>query len=92
MIRQIVERAQAAGDLRPDVSDMDIPMLNVMTGSVAEFAGDVDPELFRRYLGILLDGLRARRDAPSPLPTAPLDLVQLDEAMSCRRPRSVARG
>jgi hypothetical protein len=61
-----------------------MPMLTVMLGEVIDFAHDISPELWRRYLALLLDGLRP---APAPLPGAPLTLAQLDAAMSARRPR-----
>ena len=48
------------------------------------------PELWRRFLTIVLDGLRTRRDAPSPLGPGPLDEEQLDRAMAAWRP--AARG
>ena len=45
-------------------------------GRVAEVTSDVAPDLWRRYLGFVLDGLRA--DAATPLPTPPLTRAQLD--------------
>ena len=42
---------------------------------------DVSPELWRRYLTVLLDDLRVRRDAPSELPVAALGIDQIDAAM-----------
>ena len=38
-----------------------------MLGSLSECTRDVDPEVWRRYLGIVTDGLRTSRDEPNPL-------------------------
>jgi hypothetical protein len=54
---------------------------------VADFASDADPELWRRYLALILDGLRAAPGASGPLPGPPLDAPRLDAAMSGWRPR-----
>jgi AcrR family transcriptional regulator len=85
--RRLVERAQASGQLRADVSPTDLPLLHLMIGSVAEYTHDVQPDLWRRYLGMLLDGLRAQPGAPSDLVCAPLDEQTLDDAMCNWRPR-----
>ena len=61
-------RAKASGELRGDVELTDFPLLELMLGSVAERLRQTDPERWRRYLTIVLDGLRTRRDAPTPLP------------------------
>ncbi len=47
------------------------------------------PELWRRYLRLLPDGLRAADGSPSPLPVPALDPDALDRAMAAwRHPRS----
>jgi AcrR family transcriptional regulator len=78
---RLIERAQASGQLRADVRPTDLPLLHLMIGSVAEYTHDVQPDLWRRYLGMLLDGLRAQPTAPSELTSAPLDEQTLDDAM-----------
>jgi AcrR family transcriptional regulator len=80
VVTVLVERARAAGALRPEVDGPDVPVLQLMLGTVVDFARAVEPELYRRYLALVLDGLRARPDQP-PLPLAPLDEAQLDAAM-----------
>lgn len=89
MLGELVRRAQETGQLRADVSEMDLPFLNLMTGAVADYSGHVDPELYRRYLAILLDGLRARRDDAVPLPVDALDMQEMDRAMAGFRPPRV---
>jgi len=81
----LIARAQAAGALRPDIGENDIPMLNMMLGAIVDFTRDVAPDLWRRYLGIVLDGLRARPDVP-PLEPAALGERPLEDAMTNWRP------
>jgi hypothetical protein len=50
-----------------------------MLGAVMDRARDVEPELWRRYLGLVLDGLRPA--AATPLPVGPLSTDQLDTVM-----------
>lgn len=77
----LVPRAQEAGKLRADVEVSDIPMLVFMIVSGSEYARTVDPEIWRRYLAIVLDGLRG----DSPLPHDALDFPQMAKAMSAWR-------
>ncbi|MFJ9150299.1 hypothetical protein ACIRP7_19935 [Streptomyces sp. NPDC102270] len=39
------------------------------------------PELWRRYVALLLDGLRHDRDRPTPLPHRALDKDEFDQTM-----------
>jgi hypothetical protein len=50
---------------------------------VIDAAADTSPEIWRRHLGILLDGLRA--EAATPLPVAPLTRAQLTRIARSRR-------
>jgi AcrR family transcriptional regulator len=84
LLEQVLRRAQDAGALRPDVSVGDVPMLSLMLGHVVDFAGTAEPELWRRYLALLLDGLRA---GGRPLPGCALTPERLDAAMGAWRPR-----
>ena len=86
VVRTLIERAQAAGVLRPDVVGPDVALVQFMLAAVIDYSADVHPDVWRRMLAIVLDGLRARRDGPSPLPTPPLDDAQLDRAMRAWRP------
>ena len=56
----LIARAQRQGMLRADVVPTDFPILQLMVGAVTDHTGA--PELWRRYLGIMIDGLRARPD------------------------------
>ena len=84
LVTQLVHRAQAAGELRADLEPTDVPVITLLLALVADFTSDVVPELWRRYL--VLDGLRTRREGPSPLPVDALDLDELGDAMRSWRP------
>ncbi|MBN7794775.1 TetR/AcrR family transcriptional regulator [Microbacterium esteraromaticum] len=58
LMERLVADARAAGVLRPDVTGEDVALLICAPGHVAGFAPDRGPDLWRRYLGIILDGLR----------------------------------
>ena len=85
VVDALLERARAAGDLRPDVESSDLALIQFMLGAVIDSTHEVDPEAWRRMLAIVLDGVRVRREGPSPLPRKPLDEAQLDRAMAAWR-------
>ncbi|MEA2297894.1 MAG: hypothetical protein QOF77_830 [Solirubrobacteraceae bacterium] len=85
-VSRLVERAQADGSLRADVSPTDLPVLQLMLGSLSDCARDVDPEIWRRYVGIVTDGLRASRAQPGPLARAALTPEQTQRTMQAWRP------
>ena len=68
VISRLVQRAQASGDLRGDFEATDVKMIAFMLASLAEYAAAVTPDVWRRYLAMLIDGLRPTRDETSPLP------------------------
>ena len=88
LVSQLVARAQADGSLRPDLEATDLPLLQLMLGSLSDCTRDADPEAWRRYLGIICDGLRTRRDAPTPLEHGALDAEQTQTTMRTWRPCS----
>jgi AcrR family transcriptional regulator len=89
LVEELVTRAQASGDLRGDVCVDDVPIIQKMLAEVIGISGGVSPDLWRRYLTIVLDGLRTRRDGPTPLPVAALEHGQLEACMQgWRAPRS----
>ena len=69
-IRTIVVRAQQAGAVRPDVGVSDLGFVISMLCEVSDVAGDLSPDMWRRYLPTLLAALRP--DGPE-LPGRPLD-------------------
>jgi AcrR family transcriptional regulator len=85
LVIELIDRAKAAGVLRDDVSGLDMPLLQYMLSSVFDYASDIEPDLWRRYAGIVLDGLRARRDDASPLPIGPLSHDQFHRVLAAGR-------
>jgi AcrR family transcriptional regulator len=71
--QRLIERAQAAGDMRGDVVAEDIPMLLSGVG-LSKVAGP--GAAWERHLAVVIDGLRA--DGAHPLPSRPLTRAQLD--------------
>lgn len=86
MVAQLIERAHAAGALRPDIAHQDMPVITVMLGAVIDGARDIEPDLWRRYLAIVLRGLRADPTPLEPLPIGPLTEEQLEDVMRCWQP------
>jgi AcrR family transcriptional regulator len=81
LVTQVVARAQASGQLRADVATSDIPLIQLMLFGVVESTSTFAPDLWRRYLPIVLDGLRARPGDETPLPAPPLAVEQVAAAM-----------
>jgi AcrR family transcriptional regulator len=86
-LNDIVGRAKAAGVVRADLEPTDIGMFIAMLCAVTEVAGEADPELWRRYLAITLDGIRP---GGSPLPVPALDEQVMRTAMATHK-HAVAR-
>jgi AcrR family transcriptional regulator len=80
LIEQLVTKAQAQGTLRADVAPSDIQVLLWELGRVVETTGGFASDLWRRYLALTIDGLRAQ--AARPLPQPPPTSAQLDRAMA----------
>jgi AcrR family transcriptional regulator len=86
LVSRLVARAQADGTLRGDLAPTDLPVMQLMLGFVSDCTRDVDPAIWRRFLGILTDGLRTSRDAPSPLGCDALTADQTQLAMQAANP------
>ena len=78
----VVERARRGGVLRADITTTDLGVITMMLCEVADLAADRSPELWRRYLAVVLDGLRSGATA---LPVPPLADEDFRRAMSCHK-------
>ncbi len=87
LVTRLVERAQAAGQLRSDLKQTDIPFIVFVLTEVAQLARQVSPEIWRRYLALVLDGLRPEREGVTPLPVPALRPEELEMAMRQSAPR-----
>ncbi|MDX3231780.1 TetR/AcrR family transcriptional regulator [Streptomyces sp. ME19-01-6] len=78
--RQLIERAQKAGVLRPDFTREDMLLFIFWsTAMLVRHTKDTAPDAWRRGIAFLLDGLRA--EAAHPLPVGALTPDQVNEAM-----------
>jgi len=66
----LLARAQASGEVREDIVGSDIGMLIMAATNTCAPSNAVCPELWRRYLALMVDGLRP--GATTPLIVAPL--------------------
>lgn len=84
LVANLVARAQEHGELRSDFTPQDIALLFWGSDRVIELAGDVAPELWRRQLAFVMDGLRSAN--ATPLPAPPLTDAQLRRVGAKPRP------
>jgi AcrR family transcriptional regulator len=81
VVTRLVERAQQQGTLRADVRPTDIPVIEFMLGTAAEYAQHSRPAIWRRYLALIVDGLRADPVGTTPLPEPALQPDEVEQAM-----------
>jgi AcrR family transcriptional regulator len=74
-IDELVTRAQDAGAIRADIGSADVALLFSGVAHATALAGALQPVLRKRYVALILDGLRPLE--ASPLPGKPLDFQQL---------------
>jgi hypothetical protein len=79
-IDELVTRAQDAGTIRADIGSADVALLFSGVAHATALAGDLQPVLRRRYVALILDGLRPLD--PTALPGKPLDFTQLRKLKS----------
>jgi len=80
-VRKLVERAQEQGSMRPDVTAEDAALLLWANAPIIEATFEVAPDMWRRFVTMMLDSFRI--ECARPLPEAPLTGEQLFEAMAC---------
>ncbi|HXR28627.1 MAG TPA: helix-turn-helix domain-containing protein [Solirubrobacteraceae bacterium] len=84
---RLVADAQACGEVRTDVAGIDLAMLMMAATNTCAPAQGRDPELWRRYLALMIDGLRP--EAASVLPVPALSAAQLRELSAAATGRAV---
>ena len=75
-VAAVLERAQRAGVVRGDIEPQDIPILIQGAARAGCAMPSCDRDLVRRYLAIILDGLRPA--AATPLPVQAPDVAELE--------------
>jgi AcrR family transcriptional regulator len=91
---QLVRRAREAGQLRGDIEPQDLAIIQLMLTTIIDAARDVDPDLWRRYLKIVLRGLSAQPDDVGPLDPPAVrvdDVARVMSALGAARPRGLPR-
>jgi len=91
LVTELVERAQAAGRLRADVGQSDIAIILAMLGGLMDASLHVDPNLWRRYLAMILDGIQ-RGDRHDEIPGKPPDQPELGQILAGWVPPRRGRG
>jgi AcrR family transcriptional regulator len=85
VVTKLVKRALDAGVVRSDMATSDVPVINFMLNLVVDLGRDIRPELYKRYLAIVLDGLRPRDDL-EPLPVDALRVPEFQDAIARWKP------
>ena len=92
VITTLLERAQAAGAVREDVEAADLTMIVAMLAEVISITSRVDATMWRRYLALLLDGLRPGSLTPLPgRAPGPRQLTRMVSEPATRRVAGPAR-
>jgi hypothetical protein len=72
----LVERAQAAGRLRPDFRHEDLAVLLMANAGLVHRTAAHAPEAWRRHLAFVLDGLGVTPTAPAPPSEGPVAIAR----------------
>lgn len=80
-LTELVERAIAEGDLRADVELSDLGVCIHMLSAATDLTDPVAAGTWRRYLDLLLDGMRASRKKASPPSARALTREEIERAM-----------
>lgn len=90
MVNELTERAKQQGTVRADITGTDLVFIQIGLIGIAETAHearnprireDVE-ELHRRYLWLMLDGIRTHPHRASALPVAPLTTEQTHQLLA----------
>jgi Transcriptional regulator SbtR-like, C-terminal domain len=87
LVQRLVERAQAAGQLRTDLRPTDIPFIVFLLAEATQLTHGACPGIWRRYLTLILDGLRPEREGVTPLPVAALLPEEMEKSLRQAAPR-----
>ena len=75
-----VRRAKDTGALRADIEPTDFPLILMMLATLIDATRDATRDAWRRFLPIVLDGLRAGSDR-NPLPFPAIDEATVADCM-----------
>lgn len=83
-VAAVMQRARDAGVVQPGIEATDLFALIYMVDSLAEFARPVDSDIWRRYMAITLNGIRAESTPPQALGVNALSLAQVEQAKAAK--------
>jgi AcrR family transcriptional regulator len=81
-VAAIIDRARDVGALQPDIEASDFFALIHMVDALAEFSKPVNPDAWKRYMAIALNGVCADSTPRRPLTVPALTDEQVEEAKS----------
>jgi AcrR family transcriptional regulator len=87
-ITALVDKAKAQGVVRPDLDQTDLIFIQTALSAIIDSSREIEPDLYRRYLTIFLDGIRTDRSDFTTLPIRPLTAKQTHLAMTRERRRT----
>ena len=87
LVARLVQRAQAAGQLRADIQQTDIPFIVFILTEAAHLAYAANPGIWRRYLTLILDGMQPARADVTPLPVVAMRPEEMEKSMRQTAPR-----
>jgi AcrR family transcriptional regulator len=87
LVERLVERAQAAGQLRGDLKQTDVVFIVFALTEAAQLAQAASPGIWRRYLTLILDGMRPSRADVTSLPVPALLPSEMEKGMRQAAPR-----
>ena len=87
LVSAIVNRAKEQGALRGDFDSTDAIFIQVALAAVMAGTRGISPALYRRYLTMFFDGIRAHRASLSELPVQALSVDQTHLVMAPDKPR-----
>ncbi|WP_328387532.1 TetR/AcrR family transcriptional regulator [Nocardia sp. NBC_00416] len=83
-VAAVMERARAAGVVQPGIEATDLFALIYMVDSLADFARPIDSDIWRRYMAITLNGIRAADTPPQALTVNALSLAEVEQAKAAK--------
>jgi AcrR family transcriptional regulator len=86
LVSAIVNRAKEQGALRSDFASTDAIFIQVALAAVMAGTRGISPGLYRRYLTMFFDGIRAHRASLSELPVEALSVDQTHLVMAPDKP------
>lgn len=91
VITRLVERAKSTGQLREDFQPTDVPFIGFMLSVTAQYAGEISPGIWSRYLTLIIDGMRTRRPDTTPLRVPALEPADMERLIRTQGTRTGRR-